>query len=130
MRSQRKTRGIPLHERPEISDIVDLLPAVGTSHLKPTKIEITMPYEDALAHLKSRIYPLVNKLRDSRRNGNSRDITDWWFPVVMKEDQVFSSFAGKNNHNAADESDKIECPSIASNLGLTTEDFDILTKPK
>ena len=34
MRSQRKTRGSPLHERPEISDIVDPLPAVGTSHLK------------------------------------------------------------------------------------------------
>ena len=127
MTRRAKYRGIEKFSPLEGTTIIESLPAVGISHLN-SKIEDGMAHDAALTLLKSRMYPLVNKLREFKRNGASRDSTDWWFPIVAKEDRFVALYAGANQHSTNHDSRKVQSSSLASNLGLTIKEFDMLTK--
>jgi len=53
-----------------------------------------MAPEKAMEHFKSRLYPLVEKLRDFKRLNPklTRYENDWWFPIVSKDSQFTSQY--------------------------------------
>ena len=85
-----------------------------------------MPWNEALEQYKSRVFKLVGKLRKYKvKNGYDREKTDWWFPIISKEDEFFSNLAGTYNKNQ-EGFGKTLFPDFASNLGLSICEFNIL----
>jgi len=119
-----RSGGNPKFEASESSEITPDLLALNEKLLK-VKIAEDMAPEEAMEHFKSRLYPLVEKLRDYKRSNPklTRYDNDWWFPIVSKDSQFTSHFSGSTKKNR---DEKVHSPDFASNLELTIQDFDIL----
>jgi len=60
-------------------------------------------------------------------NKYDRVKTDWWFPIISKDDEFLSNLADTNNKNQ-EGFGKILFPDFASNLGLSVHEFNILKR--
>jgi len=59
-----------------------------------------MPWNEALEQYKRRVFKLVRNLRKYKmENKYDRVKTDWWCPIISKDDNFLSNLAGTNNKN-------------------------------
>jgi hypothetical protein len=124
MSSRTRSRGDAKFGGHDVNENTSPLPALAKVTTKEDSEQ--MSPTDALQHFKTLVYPLVNKLRKFRKEtGCDRGLTDWWFPLISKDDQFVSNWRGANSHKSLSVP-KIMCPSFATNLGLTIDQFNTL----
>mmetsp|Transcript_4848 Transcript_4848/g.7346 ORF Transcript_4848/g.7346 Transcript_4848/m.7346 type:complete len:149 (+) Transcript_4848:193-639(+) len=87
-------------------------------------IESGISSDDALAHLKYIFYPFVNtRLQAHRQDGQKKETTN---PLLTKSKGMYPNYVGSNKTTQSVK--KVLCPSLASNLGISDDDWNMLKK--